>query len=399
MNKEGIKMNGIYYNQYKDYVESYHQGRKLVLFGAGRRAFEIIYDYYLNEEISFICDNSTEKQGGSILNIPICTPEKLRENPDGYVVLITVMEAFAVKRISQQLEEMKIRHYYPAAILDFVNMIERYDTDGNKKYHEFHTFQVIQDNMDKLLQVREMLCDQKSVEVFDAYIEKVQYNVKNYDDIADNLYEHYFSDNIFRYSDQEYFVDGGAYDGDDSIWFAEQLKQEGKHLEKAYCFEPDGGNFSRTCTNFQKYFGVEISGNGDMAHCGHMTVYRSGLYDKDDRADFIAYGMHCSRFEENGYGADKIPTMRLDSVIGDEKVTFIKFDLEGADIPAIVGASETIRKNKPKLALSIYHDIEDLWEIPLMIKELVPEYKLFVRHHTKFEWDKVLYAALDRDLK
>ena len=141
MNKEGIKMNGIYYNQYKDYVESYHQGRKLVLFGAGRRAFEIIYDYYLNEEISFICDNSTEKQGGSILNIPICTPEKLRENPDGYVVLITVMEAFAVKRISQQLEEMKIRHYYPAAILDFVNMIERYDTDGNKKYHEFHTFQ------------------------------------------------------------------------------------------------------------------------------------------------------------------------------------------------------------------------------------------------------------------
>lgn len=67
--------------------------------------------------------------------------------------------------------------------------------------------------------------------------------------------------------------------------------------------------------------------------------------------------------------------MRLDDAV-DDRVTFIKYDLEGAEIPAIKGAEKTLRTYKPKLALSIYHNIEDLWEIPLLVKEYVPEYKL-----------------------
>ena len=71
--------------------------------------------------------------------------------------------------------------------------------------------------------------------------------------------------------------------------------------------------------------------------------------------------------------------------------------MEGADIPALMGSEKTIKRCKPKLALSIYHNIEDLWEIPLLVKKMVPEYKLFVRHHTTHLWDKILYAAIEGD--
>jgi hypothetical protein len=69
-------------------------------------------------------------------------------------------------------------------------------------------------------------------------------------------------------------------------------------------------------------------------------------------------------------------------------------DLEGTEIDALYGAKNTIIQNKPKLAISIYHTSEHLYEIPLLIHEWVPEYKLYVRHHTDTCADTVLYAVV-----
>ncbi len=402
-------MNGKYYESYKEYVASY-QGRELVLFGAGKGAQEIIFHYYPNEDIAFICDNNKEKVGKKIFGIPVYSPEKLYENPDKYVILITAKDNFAIKSILQQLNAMNVTHCYPSAILQFANMVTRYIdlgslnkyvSIGERQYHEFNTYKVIQDNMDKISRVREMLCDEKSVELFDNYIEKLQYNVNNYADISDDVYEHYFADGIFNYSDEEILVDGGTFDGADTIRFAELLKEEGKLLKKAYCFEPDCENFRRSCNNLQKYYNsdVNIDYGKQMAKSDNFTIYQAGLYDKNAGVGFRTCGSQISRLTEQVESAGSVSTVCLDDLLSNEKVSFIKFDLEGADIPAIWGAEKTIRKNKPKLALSIYHNIEDLWEIPLMIKNFVPEYKLFVRHHSAYFWDKILYAALDCDLR
>ena len=55
---------------------------------------------------------------------------------------------------------------------------------------------------------------------------------------------------------------------------------------------------------------------------------------------------------------------------------------------------ETIKKYKPKLAICIYHKFEDLWELPMYIKELVPEYRLYMRNYTTYLDEIVLYAVL-----
>ena len=77
-----------------------------------------------------------------------------------------------------------------------------------------------------------------------------------------------------------------------------------------------------------------------------------------------------------------------------EKATFIKMDIEGSELNAIEGAKDTIVNEKPRLALCIYHKPMDIIEIPSRILELVPEYKLFIRHYGSHFGEEVMYATL-----
>ena len=70
----------------------------------------------------------------------------------------------------------------------------------------------------------------------------------------------------------------------------------------------------------------------------------------------------------------------------------IKMDVEGSELDALEGAKQTILNNKPKLAVCLYHKTKDFIDIPNLIHNLVPEYKLYVRHHSFSVNETVLYA-------
>ena len=77
----------------------------------------------------------------------------------------------------------------------------------------------------------------------------------------------------------------------------------------------------------------------------------------------------------------------------EDSISFLKMDIEGTEKEAIIGAKQHIMSSYPKLAICIYHRTEDLWEIPLMIKEMFPTYsKYIIRHHSPFFNETVLYA-------
>lgn len=59
---------------------------------------------------------------------------------------------------------------------------------------------------------------------------------------------------------------------------------------------------------------------------------------------------------------------------------------------ALKGARRVIQENNPILAICIYHKLEDYYTIPLIIKEINPEYELFIRHYTDMDWETVCYA-------
>ena len=403
-------MNGKFYNDYKEFVEEI-QSKKIVLFGAGYRCTEVLSRFYRYpyEDISMICDNARGKWGSKIYNLTVCSPDVLAENPEAYVVLIAVDSPFMVKRIERQLAEMGVSHYYHVAILyAYANTLWRYelwkrDAEGRfgiKKFHELNSYHLIENNMDKIQEVRKMLSDEKSLKLYDVFVKKLKYNDKHYEYLTDDHFDHYFSDGIFKYSDNEILVDGGALDGDDTIWFSEILHQEKKALKKAYCFEPDEMNFQKTYNNLEKYFQLDAKLNEDRskAVADKFEVFKMGLLDKERKMGFCAYGSEGSRMPDDEELGASVQAVRLDDIIKEDDVTFIKFDLEGCEVAALEGAKKTILKNKPKLAICIYHNIEDLWEIPLLLKEYVPEYKIFVRHHSMAVGDKILYAAIEDDL-
>lgn len=82
----------------------------------------------------------------------------------------------------------------------------------------------------------------------------------------------------------------------------------------------------------------------------------------------------------------------LDNVLADERVDFIKMDIEGAEPEALKGAEKLIKRYKPTLAISAYHELEHLWEIPFLIKEIDDNYDIYFGHHMWNMADTVCYG-------
>jgi methyltransferase, FkbM family len=172
----------------------------------------------------------------------------------------------------------------------------------------------------------------------------------------------------------EIFVDAGAYNGDTIRDF---LSWSGKEYKRIYAFEP----------------------NTDM-----IPVIKEFLTDEQiENVIFTPQATWSEQAELNFYndasasrvgkdGRTKVQATDIDSIVGDDKVTFIKMDVEGGELQSLIGARNTIRENKPRLAISVYHHPEDVVEIAEYILELNPEYKLLLRQYNSNFWETILYA-------
>ena len=121
--------------------------------------------------------------------------------------------------------------------------------------------------------------------------------------------------------------------------------------------------------------------------------FEKGLYDSITTLPFCDGNEVLSGKIGDDDANSKIHTIDIDSVING-KVTFIKMDIEGAELNALKGAEKTIIRNKPKLAICIYHKPEDMWQIPRYIDSLVPEYKFYIRHFGMRYAGTILYCSV-----
>ena len=188
--------------------------------------------------------------------------------------------------------------------------------------------------------------------------------------------DQYFPEGIIKLGDSEVFVDGGAYTGDTLQTFIR--KTEGRYAG-CRAFEPEPAAAAKL---------------GEMAArrgFPNVRIFNKGLWSKAGAMRFTASeGMSSSAISETG--AARVEVTAIDEAAPD--ATFIKLDVEGAELEALKGATATIRRNRPKLAVCVYHKPEDLFEIPLFIKELAPEYRFYLRQHQPVTCELVLYAVL-----
>ena len=181
------------------------------------------------------------------------------------------------------------------------------------------------------------------------------------------------------------FIDGGSYDGADSVRFLEFARNQ---YSKIYVFEPDAANFQR-CKQYL-----------ESRSLGGLEFYQAGLSDEDGVARFVEKGTSGSFVSGSklmAYDEKKITeiqTRKSDSVVGDQTVGMIKMDIEGSEYQALHGAERTIRRDQPLLALSVYHRTGDMLAIMQYCQELVPSYGFWLRQYSRLEDDTVLYAAV-----
>lgn len=186
--------------------------------------------------------------------------------------------------------------------------------------------------------------------------------------------DQYFDKDVIQFSKEEVFVDAGSKDLNTSI----EMKRYCPEVKKIYAFEPDSSNYQK-CKQKKKDEKLD-----------YIEIFPYGLWSTKCQLHFDATANGSSHLTNEG--STVVSVVTIDEVIRD-KVTFIKMDIEGAELEALKGAKETIQRYKPKLAISIYHKPEDMTEIPLYIKELVPEYKLFIRHYSTSAGETILYAV------
>ena len=193
----------------------------------------------------------------------------------------------------------------------------------------------------------------------------------------DSIRLQYF-DEILQLKDGEVFVDCGCFDFNTSKILLSKCK-----AEKIYAFEPDKKNLER------------IKMEVDKMKLSNVEIIPAGMWSCNTTLFFNSQGSMMSRIDENG--EDEVEVRALDEVV-DGKVTFIKMDIEGAELQALFGAEKTIKKYKPKLAICIYHRLEDILEIPAYIHSIVPEYKFYIRHYSFSTSETVLYATIADDI-
>lgn len=177
----------------------------------------------------------------------------------------------------------------------------------------------------------------------------------------------------------ESFVDCGCWDGGTAFRFAGWCGKLG--YNKIWSFEPDKKSYEEC----KKVLSV-------LSNC---EVYPYGVSDKYGKVSFLDNGNEDARIVHNNEDDDNldvIETISLDKFLENETVTFIKMDIEGAEYDAIVGASQIIREQKPRLAISIYHNTEHMFTIPQLLLELRPDYKLYIRQYSLYANETILYA-------
>ena len=189
--------------------------------------------------------------------------------------------------------------------------------------------------------------------------------------------EIYFPDDLVSIERDEFFVDCGAFDGDS---IREFLKRNEKFRGFILGIEPDPENISL----LRKYFSTLPKTIQDRVSAIQLAV--------GTKRGIVRFNATGSAASSVGVGMFEVQSDSLDNLLIGKNPTYVKMDIEGAEIEALKGGHNIIAENMPILAICAYHKQEHLWQIPLLIHSISDKYRLFLRRYSDECWELVCYA-------
>lgn len=177
----------------------------------------------------------------------------------------------------------------------------------------------------------------------------------------------------------ESYVDLGAYSGDTVEEF---LTLTGGAFSAIRALEPDERNFRKLTARMERL---------GLADDPRVTLHRLAAWKERAMLRFAEKAGRSSSVSGSGR---EIPAISLDELVDGGRVTLMKLDVEGSEREALLGAARTIRREQPKLLLSAYHLSRDLFALPLLIEELAPGYRFYLRRFPYIPAWEINYLCL-----
>lgn len=340
----------------------------IVIYGAGFYGIKTLITLRkYGVDPTFIVDRNSKYGGSSIGGIPIIGLEALSTISNETMIIITP------KYASVEIEKMLRSYGFNNLAVEGAIVDEHIKLFGYSKNCELKQ-QIFADSMHKVDFVKIHLADAHSVKVFEAIA--MLWCHGDYRDCL-NLAndEGYYPDDIIKLNDDEVFVDCGAHIGDSVEKFA--LKTHGKY-KAIYSYEASELQYEQA----KAYLRAKKLEN--------VELHNIGIWSSEGELCFDSTGDVGNRISDGGEA--KIKVNSLDNLLKNKlPPTFIKMDIEGAELEALKGSMEVIKEHSPKLAISVYHKFGDIWEIPHYILNETDRYKIYLRANLPL-YDFILFA-------
>ncbi len=190
--------------------------------------------------------------------------------------------------------------------------------------------------------------------------------------------QYFYSNGVLTVAPEagDFVIDGGAFTGDSALVFSNAVGEDGL----VYSFDPVADHIEL------------LESNIGLFPFKNVKIMPFGLYDKEVFGKPVRVNTYAPGFETI---STDVPLRSLDFLVASNiiaRIDFVKLDIEGAELNALKGAIDSIKLFKPKLAISLYHNRNDIFEIPLFIKHNFPFYKFVIGHYTIHTEETILYA-------
>jgi FkbM family methyltransferase len=348
---------------------------RVVLFGGGSLCRRAIAELRGIAVVPLcICDNQRERWGTTFEDLPLLSPaDGARLYGADSLFIVTIWNA---------------AHWYVETLAQLQALGCKYISTYSPIYWRFaSTFlpQLLNDLPHKVYEDRKNVLDAETLWFDQASLDTYRAHIRWY---ATGDASHmpgrpdensYFPADIFSISPQEVFVDCGAFDGDTIRQFTDRVNCAFGSLHAIEADPLSLQNLNRGITHLCS----EIQSRIHIHPCAVGAVRGLVRFETSGTVD----SKICT---EDGVEVECVP---LDEMFSTTPFTMIKMDIEGAEFDALSGGMKVIQRDQPILAICVYHEQHDIWRIPLLVREMLPQHKLFLRAYEGDGFQTVFYAV------
>ncbi len=352
---------------------------RILLYGAGSAGIAFLYDLRKQgiEPLYFV-DADPAKAGTDCEGLTVIPPEEISDRAGEDALVIVCINTDGKRYCKSFAEALRVGGHHGVYeklrgcgcknVIDYTYFRRCHGLFTDEKYNAPSCSDVwlMEEHEQEIADVYDLMEDALSQEVYEKIV-----RFRLLDDSIEvptmGQEKQYFEYGFYDRRQDEVFVDCGAFNG---ISLKTFLKENNNMFEGYYGMEPDADNYAK----LEEYIRT-------LPEDIQKKLYITPQAAWKDNGGITLYALHGPGSFAADIGKMQVESITIDDMLGQQRASYIKMNIEGSEKEALQGAAQVIRRCKPRLAIAGYHRTDDFWKIPLMIKSYREDYKIYLRSY------------------